>query len=109
MGRVAIESVYERYGDGAFVVANATRVGICSEHIELCDADAPDALPAVITVVEPAGSETVVQAEAAGMPPAALIRERVRIGYREKVDFRLQRQHMHLFVGATDNGRRLDA
>jgi len=118
-GRISLENNQEFVaGDGTKIAVSPTNgaeagrpivLGIRPEHIELCDAADPGAIPGAIVVVEPTGSETIVQAETAGAPITALVRERIDIAPGAKVGFRFRRQHMHLFDGASDNGRRFGA
>ena len=62
-------------------------LGIRPEHIEICNTDAPDAVHGSIVVLEPTGSETILQSVTAGTPMTALVRERVAPGRARRSGF----------------------
>ena len=78
--------------DGAAVI-----YGIRPEHWQL----AAEGVPAVVTVVEPTGSETQVMARLAGAPILCAFRERVAAKPGETIHITPERSLVHLFDEAT--------
>jgi len=71
-------------------------VGVRAEHFDLVD----DGWPAIVSVVEPTGSETLIMARMAGDVVRVLIRGRTAVKPGETIHLRPQRSNVHFFDAA---------
>ena len=79
--------------------------GVRPEHLHLCAADAPGALPCRVGVVEPTGLEMHVSAQFAGAHILATFRERAALAPGDEIHLRPDPDNIHLFD--RDSGQRI--
>jgi multiple sugar transport system ATP-binding protein len=87
-------------GEGA-----AATLGVRPEHLEIGPAEAPGAVAAEVTVVEPTGLETVVVARRGGLDLVASTRARLALDPGERIGLRPDPTRLHLFA---EGGRRIE-
>jgi multiple sugar transport system ATP-binding protein len=75
--------------------------GIRPEHLTLADAG----LPAIVSVVEPTGSETHIVARHGSEEIVCLLRERVNVRPGQAIHLKMDASRSHLFDAG--NGRRV--
>ncbi len=71
-------------------------LGVRPEHVAMCGADQGQG-NALVQVVEPLGAETLVHLDAGGQPLIARLPGIVDVRAGDRVGFRLDRRHLHLF------------
>ncbi|MER8983630.1 TOBE domain-containing protein, partial [Mesorhizobium sp. M0870] len=67
--------------------------GIRPEHIDI----APDGLPAIVSVLEPTGSETQIFAKLGEDPIDAIVKDRLTVRPGEEVRLTIDPRRVHLF------------
>src|SRR6266566_5103558 len=76
--------------------AGQVHLGVRPEHVAMCGADQGQG-NALVQVVEPLGAETLVHLDAGGQPLIARLPGIVDVRAGDRVGFRLDRRHLHLF------------
>ena len=90
-------------GEGSLQPDQPIIYGVRPEHVALSDDDQD--LPATLTLVEPAGWETHLHADLAGIPLRLLSTERVRVRPGDSVRLAVDTRQLHLFDPTT--GKRI--
>src|SRR5437762_11963661 len=76
--------------------AGQVHLGVRPEHVAMCGAEQGQG-NAQVRVVEPLGAETLVHLDAGGQPLVARLPGIVDVRVGDRVGFRLDRRHLHLF------------
>jgi multiple sugar transport system ATP-binding protein len=87
---------------------SAATLGVRPEHLQLAEPDSPHAFKAQISVVEPTGSETIVQAKAGKSLLTAAFRERHAFASGDAIWLKYSVNNAHLFQGTELDGRRYE-
>ena len=120
IGSPAMNFIEGRYGPGGFVLPSGAVLplevklpvslgseityGIRPEHLQIAPAGTPDSIPAMVSVVEPTGSDTTLLVKAEGGSLTVVLRERCALKPGEAVALKPAAHQAHLF---DEQGRRI--